>query len=77
MATCILQGAVLRWAATLVKDGRAGCCIEAAICAASSGVLDKSADAREAGSALMLTLLQVALASEPTVLFDYLIQELR
>ena len=57
-----MQGAVLRWAATVVKDGKDATCIEAAIRVATSGVLDKSADAREAGSALMLTLLQVFLA---------------
>lgn len=54
-----VQGAVLRWAATVVKDGKDSSCVEAAIRLATSGALDKSADAREAGSALMLTLLQV------------------
>ena len=55
------QAAALRWAATAMRDGRGKACMEAALRAATAGTLDKGAEAREAGSALILTLLQVIL----------------
>ncbi len=52
------QAAALRWAAALAAAGRLGKCLDAAARAAAAGVLDKAPDAREAGTALMLALLQ-------------------
>ena len=53
------QAAALRWAADAMGSGKGKACIEAALRAATSGTLDKGAEAREAGNALVLALLQV------------------
>jgi len=59
------QAAALRWAAALAAAGRLGKCLDAAARAAAAGVLDKAPDAREAGTALMLALLQARQPAEP------------
>ena len=43
-----------------MQSGSGAFCLEPAVRVASLGVLDKGADTREAGTALMLTLAQVS-----------------
>lgn len=45
-----------------MQSGSGAACLESAVRVASQGVLDKSAETREAGTALMLVLAQVGLA---------------
>jgi hypothetical protein len=51
-----------------MADGRGRACLEAALRAATAGTLDKGAEAREAGAALVLTLVQV---SSPPLCLPY------
>ena len=55
------QAAAIQWAKTAVHSGNAASCLESAVRVASLGVLDKGAETREAGTALMLALAQVSL----------------
>ena len=57
----VLQAAALRWAAAQVEAGKLARCLNAAARAAAAGVLDKALDVREAGTALMLALLQACI----------------
>ena len=56
-----VQAAAIQWAKTAVHGGSAVSCLESAVRVASLGVLDKGAETREAGTALMLALAQVSL----------------
>ncbi|KAK9818850.1 hypothetical protein WJX81_005118, partial [Elliptochloris bilobata] len=53
------KAAALRWATSQAEAGKLERCLDAAARAAAAGVLDKALDAREAGTAFMLALLQV------------------
>ena len=55
------QAAAIQWAKTAVHGGNAASCLDSAVRVASLGVLDKGAETREAGTALMLALAQVSL----------------
>ena len=56
-----VQAAAIQWAKSAVHGGSAVSCLESAVRVASLGVLDKGAETREAGTALMLALAQVSL----------------
>ena len=49
----------LKWMATVLADGRASKGLSAVLRAAATGMNDKAADVREAGSTLMLLMLEV------------------
>ena len=55
------QAAAIQWAKGAVRGGDSNSCLETAVRVASLGVLDKGAETREAGTALMLALAQVSL----------------
>ncbi len=57
-----MQAAAIQWAKTAMQSGSGAACLESAVRVASLGVLDKGAETREAGTALMLVLAQVSLA---------------
>ena len=48
-----------------MQSGNGASCLESAVRVASLGVLDKGAETREAGTALMLVLAQVGLIAYP------------
>ena len=52
------QAAALRWASTQAAAGKCARCLDAVARAAAAGVLDKAMETREAGTALMLALLE-------------------
>lgn len=54
----IPQAAALRWASTQAAAGKCARCLDAVARAAAAGVLDKAMETREAGTALMLALLE-------------------
>ena len=60
-AAMYVQAAATQWAKTAVHGGNAASCLESAVRVASLGVLDKGAETREGGTALMLALAQVSL----------------
>ena len=58
-----VQAAAIQWARTAMQSGSNAACLESAVRVASLGVLDKGAETREAGTALMLVLAQVGSSS--------------
>ena len=54
-----VQAAAIQWAKAAMQSGSGAACLESAVRVASLGVLDKGAETREAGTALMLMLAQV------------------
>ena len=57
-----VQAAAIQWARGAMLSGHGAACLESAVRVASLGVLDKGAETREAGTALMLVLAQVGAA---------------
>lgn len=55
-----MQAAAIQWAKGAMQSGNGASCLESAVRVASLGVLDKGAETREAGTALMLVLAQVS-----------------
>ena len=56
------QASAIQWVKGAMQSGSGAACLESAVRVASLGVLDKGAETREAGTALMLVLAQVGLA---------------